>query len=95
MYLAAADADRIQQKYLAAYREIARQREGSWIRISTSTNDMSLDLIVTSVHAGDTADIRQAYLDGRMLGMPVKVTVDAHNLAWGFYRLQDLEAPAA
>jgi hypothetical protein len=50
---------------------------------------------VTGVHAGDTPDIRQAYLDGRLLGMPVKVTVDAHNLAWGFYRLQDLEAPAA
>jgi hypothetical protein len=93
MALTAADADRIQQKYLAAYREIARQREGSWIRVSA--HGTSLDLIVTGVHAGDTADIRQAYLTGRLVGMPVKVTVDAHNLAWGFYRLQDLEAPAA
>jgi hypothetical protein len=85
-------ADRIQQQYVAAYREIARHHEGDWIRVGTQREE--LDLIVTSVHAGDSPDIRQAYLLGRMLSIPVQVKVDAHNLAWGFYRLSNIEPVA-
>ena len=93
MPLTTSSADPIQQQYVEAWREIARHREGDWLRITA--NNVTLDLIVTSVHAGDEADLRQAYLTGRLLHMPVKVTVDAHNLAYGFYRLANLEKPAA
>jgi hypothetical protein len=93
MSLTAAATEQLHQRYVAAWREIARHREGDWVCVSA--NGEALEIIVTSVHAGDSPDVRQAYLTGRLLRMPVQVKIDAHNLAFGFYRLANLDKPAA
>lgn len=73
------------QREIDAWQAIAQHREGN--RISVCTACDHLDLIVTSVHAGESPDIRAAYLTGRAIAVPVQVTVAASQIAAGFYWL--------